>query len=71
MTVNLSNNLENILMLIVSLCQAPVEVYRENTCSSTLLNIIEIQFLHDRNLYVLIYSKLYYVGVELYIKIEY
>jgi hypothetical protein len=71
MTVNLSNNLENILMSIVSHYQAPVEVYRRNTCNNTLLNIIEIQFLHARNLCVLIYPKLYYVDVELYIKIKY
>lgn len=71
MTVNLSNNLENILMSIVSHCQAPVEVYRRNTCNSTLLNIIEIQFLYAKNLYVLSYPKLYYVDVELYIKIKY
>jgi hypothetical protein len=70
-TVNLSNNLDNILMSIVLHSQAPVEIYKRNTCNSTLLNIIEIQFLYARNLYVLIYPKLYYVDVETYIKIKY
>jgi len=67
MTVNLSNNLDNILMSIVLHCQEPVEIYRRNTCNNTLLNIIEIQFLHARNFYVLIYPKLHYFDVELYI----
>jgi len=71
MTVNLSNNLDNILISIVLHCQAPVEIYRRNVCNSKFVNIIETQFLHTRNLYVLIYPKLYYVDVELYIKIKY
>jgi hypothetical protein len=71
MTVNLSNNLGNILMSIVLHCQTAFEIYRRNVCNSTLLNIIKIQFLHTRNLYVLIYPEIYYVGVELYIKIKY
>jgi hypothetical protein len=49
MTVNLSNNLGNILMSIVLNCQA---------CNSTLLNRIKIKFLHTRNLYVLIYPEI-------------
>ena len=71
MTVNRSNNLGNILMSIVLHCQAPVEMYGRNTCNSALLNIIEIQFLHARNLYVLIYPEVYYVDVELYVKMKY
>jgi len=71
MTVNPINNLDNILMPIVLHCQAPVEMYRRNTCNNTLLNIIAIQFLYARNLYVLIYLKLHYFDVELFIKIKY
>jgi hypothetical protein len=70
MTVNLSNNLGNILMSIVLHCQAPVEIYSRNTCNSTLLNINEIKFLHARNLYLLIYPEIYYVDDELRIKIK-
>lgn len=54
MTANHNNNLDNILMSIVLHYQAPVVIYRRNTCNSTLLDIIEIQFLHSRNLYALI-----------------
>lgn len=54
MTAKQNNNFDNILMSIVLNYQAPVEIYRRNFCNSKLLEIIEIQFLHARNLYVLI-----------------
>jgi hypothetical protein len=40
--------------LIKSHYQAPFIIYGRNTCNNMLLNIIEIEFLHARNLYIFI-----------------